>query len=684
MPRSDKRFSNAPRKSTDGTDYSELQAKETEQDDLSVSRKFISQVREEYNLAKDALLPKIEVWQKRLKLYNNQRKNDTVVGEPLMFTVFQTVLASVTNDQMDISFLGREEGDNEIADNLTATAKYDFDQMEKAQIDYDWNWNTGFFGRALVLMHDFDRKRLCVQPEVIDPMTWLRDPDASSVNGLNGHHAMRFGGNHLYMTREEMERTGAFVNLSALDKKKEDNDQAGKTSTDDEILDQAARMRSEAQGRNIDVGRSVNVGGDNKQYKILRWFTYRNGYKCVAFFTENWDLIRFQYFIDQEGYSKRNWPITDRALYPMARDWDGVSIPDLTEDKQRAMAVLQNLYIQNVHGTVYPMYVYDKSAITNQNDLNFEANKFIGVPGSPANRIVPVTKDRLDVQMIDYALKLFDLSAQKATATPEIQQGRTSQENRTLGELNLVASKVDTRNSLTLKIFGWSEKMFWQLWYAALKDNMDEHIDEKVIRIVGAFGAEWRPLQREALVADADPDIEIVSRYIAEGKRMREMQEFDGFAQVAMQDPTVNRRYVMKRMARLRGMQKDEIDRMFPPTVDELVAAWENRILNENRLADEKTQERAVPKPMENHVVHLEVHAMASDTPAARAHIKSHRELLRLQQTNPELFPELMQQQQQGTDPNAQGAPQGGGQPIQSAQQPASPSQLSVTPGSYQ
>jgi len=36
-----------------------------------------------------------------------------------------------------VEFMGREEGDEETAENLNSLANYDYDEMEKDQIDYE-------------------------------------------------------------------------------------------------------------------------------------------------------------------------------------------------------------------------------------------------------------------------------------------------------------------------------------------------------------------------------------------------------------------------------------------------------------------------------------------------------------------------------------------------------------------
>ena len=65
--------------------------------------------------------PKWDEWALRLKLNNNQKRDKSAVGDPLLFTIHQTVLASLYDDKLMVSHEGREAGDDEIAENLTDT-----------------------------------------------------------------------------------------------------------------------------------------------------------------------------------------------------------------------------------------------------------------------------------------------------------------------------------------------------------------------------------------------------------------------------------------------------------------------------------------------------------------------------------------------------------------------------------
>ena len=287
------------------------------------------------------------------------------------------------------------------------------------------------------------------------------------------------------------------------------------------ILRDMIEARVQAQGLQTTTSRmelEENLGA-NAQYDITLWNTHfemEGAVKKVKVWLANERTKVIGLQVVKTDY----WPIIDRPLYPTSHDWDGTSIPDLVEDKQRARAVAQNLGLDAMRADLYPMYIYDSNKITNRKDLEFDFNKFVPIDAqnkSVGDAIMPLSKARPNMDLLNFIYTSLDVSAQKATATPELQQGAMSSQQRTLGELNLIASKVDTRYSLSAKVFGWSEKRFWLQWYRLYKDNFTENIDKKVLRLVGAFGAKWRPLGKDNIIAKVDPDVKIESQVLSQG-----------------------------------------------------------------------------------------------------------------------------------------------------------------------
>jgi len=323
----------------------------------------------------------------------------------------------------------------------------------------------------------------------------------------------------------------------------------------------------------------------------------------------------------------------------MAHDWDGVSVPDLIEDKQRARAILQNLGLMSAKADVEPMYLFNEDRIKNRADLKFGFNKFIRVQGEGgvADAVQPMNKPVVH-QQVSWIMDLLDQSSQRALATPEIQQGIISKQQRTLGELELVSAKVDTRYSLAAKIFGWSEAEFWMMWYQGYKEHFKGKIDKKMVRIAGVWGPEVRPFKREDIIGNADPDIIIESKVVSEAKRIRELRSFMQYYPVIINNPDVNRRYADKELAKLNGLKTQQIRILFPNTLDEMEAEMENEMLNENKQARVEIQQ--------DHNIHIINHMRVNPSKVRDAHIEMHKKALYLLRKNQDILGPMMQKPQ--------------------------------------
>lgn len=582
--------------------------------------KILEQVDKEFTVADRYIKPKWDEWLVRLKLYNNQKRDKAAVGDPLLFTIFQTVLASLYSDKLVVEFMGREHGDDEQAENQTILAEYDQEEMRKSELDYEWIWDTLFFGRGLVDIMQFDKKTNTPIPEVIDPLTWRRDPDATSVNGnRKGHGAMRFGGKEVLLSAEDLKNE--VYDQGAVAKLIKKGSGTDRTSN----VEQNREARRQAQG--FDAKLSAADCGNNQNYTVIEWFTFWKG-KRFLFCTDKDRGI----LLRATEIKNKQWPIVDRSIYPIAHDWDGVSIPDLVEDKQRGRSVAQNLALKGIKANLYPNYLFNNLLIKNKGAIaNFEFNKFTGVPGNPAGAVVPIERKRIDGD-VSWIMNVLDFAAQKATATPDIQQGAQAEKVKSATEIAKISQGVDTRYSLATKIFGWSEKAFWRLWLENYSLYFGNSIDKKIVRLSGVFGPQWRELRRENIIGEADPDILIESKVISDAKRANDVNRLTlAMNQGVALDRNFNKRGALKLLFRAVGLKSDEVNRLLPKTFDEYEAEKENLLLNKNEM----------PKitMKQNHFAHIETHSKAADTKAKQIHVALHYAALFVQRQNPELAP---------------------------------------------
>jgi len=578
-------------------------------------QKYILQFESEYNLCYDSTQTKRKTALKRLKLFNNQKRDEAKVGDPLLFALQMTVLANLYNDKLSCVYEANEEGDAEVAENLTAIAQNDHRVMEKDILDYEWDWDACFFGEGYVYQNEFDRNTKTPIAELWDPMATILDPRRSSINGNQvGAGAAMFFGREVTMSKSEMKKSGNYFNLHRIRK---DKDLKSLTS-------EASLARRQAKGMEVSDLKEEALT-ENYEYKIIQWFTHIDGKKYLTAVANNRNLI-----IRHQELEGDKWPLLERRLFPMSHG-DAVSIPDLIEDKQRARAIMINLGMDSAMADLYSMYLFDQRKFDNNQNFDFEFNKWIPVKGSVQGAAEPLQKSSFH-QQVNLIMNMLDISAQKAVAAPEVAQGVSPRVDRTLGETQEVLQGKDVRHSLSARIFGWSDKRFWQQHYLIYKRSFKNGLDKKVIRIQGPLAPIWRTLQKDNIIAKVDPDVTIEVASIAEAKRRAEFIEFSQFAQIVIQDPAVNRRYTFRKLGQLSGLSKQSMVMMFPPTIDEYRAEDENQQIAKKKLPKVKA--------LDDDVTHIEIHNKATDNVAKLAHIEAHKKMMMYKKEHPENFPQ--------------------------------------------
>lgn len=612
---------------------------------------ILNQIKREWTYSWTFIQPKWDKWLVRLKLYNNQKRNVMDIGDPLLFTILQTWLASMYSDELTVAFRGRNVGDDDQAETQTQLAQYDAGEMRKAELDYTWMWHTGFFGRGLILLNTFDVNTKTPLPENIDPLTFLRDPDCTNICGDRlGRGSARFFGREIRVSQLELEQhSDIYKNIQGLPELSDDN----------KITPVQNNLRIRQSAAGYDVLRQA-MTGDNAAHILVEWFTHWNGKKVIVTCASNFNTI-----IRVQEIELEEWPIAERTLFPTADDYDGVSICDLVEDKQRARAKIINLSLKGVEAGVYPDYIYNNQLIKNKAALaKIEFNKYTGVPGNPNNAIVQIERKQVSAD-VNWMLSLMDTAAQKSTATSDIQQGGMTDTVRSATEIENSAQGADNRYSLAQKIFGWSEKRFWRLWYKLYDIYFaPSGIDSKVLRLEGPLGSTWKTITREDVIGEEDPDIYVESKKISDADKMNRVNMLMGFMNqgVAM-DPGFNKRFALKQIGRAMTITEDELNRFLPQTFDEYEAEEENLLLNQNKLPKISISQ--------NHMVHIEIHTKAVDNTARAVHIKMHQVAMFAQQKNPQLMQQPGQAQPGPGGPP--GAPPAGQQPAPTQPAPGQP-----------
>jgi hypothetical protein len=606
--------------------------------DQSPYKTLIAQIRVEYEIAYRAQASRIQLLLNRLRLFNNQRRDPDTVGDNLLFTIFQSVLSALYTDRMSVEFVGRSAARDDIAESLNNTAKFDYDEMGKAQVDYTWDWDTLFFGTGLVAISEFDRERMVPKLDNWDYMCTLHDPDAISVNGgQDGKGAARFFGREIMVRGIDVEDIPSVF----------DFDHMKTTRPNRSLFEQARQQRESAQGLNNQIKYDEKDMGVNARKPLLEWLTWwehpdlTGGVpKQVLVWVGNDQQKVCRFKVLEHPY----WPVVHRKLFPTAHQWDSVSIPDLTEDKQRLRAILLNLGIKQMKSGLFGMYLYDKNKIKNKADLNFDFDKQIPVDvkkgDSLVNTVQAMPRDYANLQFFNNIMQALDISAQRATSTPEMQMGVPTQKGgkKTATEVQKTDTSSTIHYSLSTRIWGWSEMEFWEQWYGLYEEHFKSRIDEKLVRINTTFGPKFKWIIRSDIISKTTPDVVITSKLVSDQQKAAERVQLLNLGQLIIGLPGSNIRYYTKKMAKLHGLSSDEVDRIIPPTPDELNARNENIALEDNKFVPIGQQD--------NDEEHLEEHAKGYETPDMIAHIAAHQHQRELKKSNPNLFPGQQQKQQ--------------------------------------
>ena len=611
------------------TEYAGLKLQEVSEqvmDEVKVSEKYMRAWREQKRIF--------------LKLLINQRKNPKKVGDTLMFSTHQTILASLFKDRLDTEWMWREEEDQDRADELNALEEFDYDEMDKPAHDYNKLWDATFFGIYVEDWSHFDRDSLTPIPDLWDPLSILFDPKATTINGNRlGRGRSRFIYREIIRTMDEMEQHGSFFNLKKLDT--------------DEAIAKERKLTEQARNEARGLDNSFIDIKENKYYPLVQGYTWIKGCKyLVEAGNEGTTIVRLQKQV--LDYI----PLNDARMYPMSHTQLTPGIPDFTEDKQRARAILQNTTLDAAKMDVIPMWLFDKNKIKNKNQLrDWKAGKMIEGEGIDGNTMIPLTKPGIH-QFVQGIMQELETNAQKALATPETQQGVLNSVHRTATEIAETSAGVDSRYGLTASLFAHAETNAAYMRFDQYKRNFKKGIDKKMIRLIGAFGPKPMPITADTFKFKRDPDVKIESRAISQARKKEQRNNMLAYGQVLLQTPGASIRSFAKKMGRLM-FTKAEVDMLLPLTLDEMKAEDENELLNDNKLSGmvNGIAMKVEVDPTDDHATHMEIHGKAADEKAKFAHIEAHKRAMMIQRSNPELF---APPEQQGTPtPGQQGAAPG-------------------------
>ena len=559
----------------------------------------LRQLRDQYSEGYDFLSARKIRQVAQLGLMNNLQRGDQNISSTTLFSLFNRVHSSLYSDVITVKFIPPEDSDNKKTETLNKLQQNDYREMEKWKLDYDWIWNTAFYGDGFCETIKWDKKRKMLVPEIVNPLMMIYDPYFAEPD------EWRYYGKWITKSAvqlKEMAKAGLLekdFNLDALPSGFDPDIWAYKSIHD------AARM-----GTPVPDDTSNK---NNKIYQIHEQFTYDDDGNKTAFWTDkNFSKKIYKKKIDWE----EGWPIVRKQVFREPNSSISISVPDLLEDKHRAKSVLYNLMYMAAKDEANPSYLYNPDLVKDVS-VFFQRQIEQHIPVEDIERAVK--KLNLGPAVSNSLLQFVGILNNESTdaigstmVQPVMPRGKKS-----ATESALAQQIADLTAALQSKILGIGEKQFWSHWYNQHLKHMKQ-ADEKIITLTSVSGVSFEKIKLDDIKTKYPPKIEILSQREADYKELVKRRDTMQIYPEIVKQMTPKEIDNFNKFVFFPQFIKDSstIDRIIPKSMDEIKAEQENDILEKDELAN--------IDPQDDDEIHMYIHYMAKRTSATWAHILSH------------------------------------------------------------
>lgn len=562
---------------------------------------------------------------RQLVLLNNLQRGDQNISSTLLVTLFNRMLANLYDDKLQVKFLPSQGITQNQINSYNILAQSDYLEMGKPVIDYDWCWDTLFFGRGYCETLQFDKKQKIMKPSVINPLVMGYDPYFESLQDWRYYWK--------WITKDKWEimrliKSGAITGI----KKPEEIP----TGVEEEIWNY--KVQRDAAKKALEPSADT-IQGD--VYQILEMYGYNDkGERCVYWIDKGFSKILMEKVLDledgEDGMSK--WPLVMKEAFREPHSSVTFSVADLIEDKHRAHSVLLNLAFLAAKDRANPLYGYNPDKVRDITQFfQRQINQHIPMDGPDA--VWPLnTEDPMSPGLIQF-ISVLTAEANNPVGTGIVSQPSSSKGDKTATHDAIQQQLNELATSLSSKVLQFGESEFWSNWFHRYAKNGEE-LKTKIANIVGVKGVESTEIDLKDFNTDFPPGVFVYSAKEAEYKEMVLRRDLSTLYPNLVQTISPEGMRNFNKFVFFPKFLNDPslIETIFPKTLDELKAAEENDILSKDKYVP--TQEQ------ENHETHLYIHrAIFPKSLAAWFHIKEHEERLAVQQKNVMMQQQMMQQE---------------------------------------
>lgn len=570
---------------------------------------------------------------RQLILLNNLQRGDENIASTMLLTLFNRILSNLYDDKMQVKFIPGEEMDQRKVQSLNILAQNDYREMDKAKLDYDWAWDTLFFGRGYMETLNFNQNTKILEPQVINPLVFGYDPYFAEPQEWRYYWKWITKGKYGIDGVDALIKDGTYTGI------KSSKELA--TGIDPYLWDYKIKVE---QARKATPPPNDAINGD--VFQILEFYGYdKDGEKCVFWYDRDVakELGRQKLDLkDADDGKSSNWPIVVKEAFREPHSSVVFSVADLLDDKHRAKSVLLNLAFMAAKDSANPLYEYVRDNVEDVTQFfsrqigQHVATKELGKSVAPLN-----TKDPWPAGLNSFIQVLSQEANDPVGTGMALQPAKKGKQSAT--ESAIQQQLNDLAQSLQSKVMQFAEEEFWKQWYQRYK-RYSKAGDEKIATVVGVKGMTFEKIDLGDIHTKYPPGVLILSTKEAEYKQLvlrRDLMQM--YPQLAESLGPDGMKLFNKYVFLPKFLDDPQIiDILVPKTIDEIKAEDENDKIIENQMPQ--------VADTDNHQEHIAIHYMAKNTWAKWVHIAWHEQLLGMQKKQ-----QMQQVQQQGQDPNQEG-----------------------------
>lgn len=549
----------------------------------------------------------------QLVLLNNLNRGDQNIASTLLLTLFNRVLSALYDDKMQVKFLPSQGINQDQINSYNILYQSDYLEMGKAKLDYDWCWDTLFFGRGYMETYQFDKKRKIMKPHIINPLVLGYDPYFTEPQ------EWRYYWKWITKNKYEIDRLIKMGKITGI--KKSEEIPGG---VEPRLWEYKQRRDAATQA----VEPSLEPAAADI-YQILEYFGYNDaGERCAFWIDKDFSKVLMEEKLElddmelEDGTKSSKWPIVIKEGFRTPHASVPFSIADLLEDKHRAKSVLLNLAFIAAKDKANPLYWYDPDKVKDVAQFfSRQVNQHIPVEGDGALAIGPLnTKEPMSPELINFMSMLQQEANDPVGTGVSLEPGAGGQETAT--EAAIDQQMNDMAQSLQSKIMQFGEAEFCSHWWHRYQKHAKD-LESKLANIVGVKGITTTEVALSDFITEYPPGVMVFSAKEAEYKNLVKRRDFMTILpQLAeTMDPDGFRNFNKHVFMPLMIEDPSLIDIMYPDSIEEMKADAENEMLKNDKL----------PEVLEtdDHSTHIYIHRMVQPkTWATWLHIQEHEEAL--------------------------------------------------------